>query len=185
MREYVTDAVTLRKEPVGEADVTVTLYTERLGRVLARATSARKITSRLSAHLEPLTFLAARLVEKRGSGNGAVRFQVVDALARGRLRCSPRVLRLLEATTPEGEPDAALWSLLQSGGDVDLRAVLRAVGFDPRHAHCDRCRNEAITHFSLPDTAYLCTSCVEVWRRRGMRDDQLLGIAPPVYTEEH
>ena len=39
MREYVSDAVVLDRDEIGEADSRVVFYTEKFGRVSARATS--------------------------------------------------------------------------------------------------------------------------------------------------
>ena len=59
-----------------EIDAQIVLYTRDFGKVLAKAKSARKMTSKLNGHLQPLNFINARLIEKTPVG----RFQVVDAL---------------------------------------------------------------------------------------------------------
>ncbi|MDO8560977.1 MAG: DNA repair protein RecO [bacterium] len=52
---YVTDAIILKKEPVGEADVLVTALTDRFVRIRLVAQGARKVGAKLKGHLEPLS----------------------------------------------------------------------------------------------------------------------------------
>ena len=54
-RSYQCEALTLKKSPMGEADLLVTLFTRDQGKVRAVAKGARRSTSRLVGHLEPLT----------------------------------------------------------------------------------------------------------------------------------
>ena len=54
-RSYQCEALTLKKFPMGEADLLVTLYTRERGKVRAIARGARRSTSKLVGHFEPLT----------------------------------------------------------------------------------------------------------------------------------
>ena len=79
MQEYVTDALVLKKEPLRDFDARYFFFTKKFGKMKGRATSARKITSKLAGHLEPGTLVTARFVERNGgNGNGGV--QIADAL---------------------------------------------------------------------------------------------------------
>lgn len=159
MREYVSDAIVLDREGIGEADARVVFYTEKLGRVAARATSARRINSKLSAHLEPGLMVRVRFVEKRGAENGGIRFQVTDALGRTRPPFAPAVLRLVAELGAEGEPDPALWHAL-ARGRATVREALALLGFDPRHAVCEACGAPAPSRFSPRRAEYFCEACV-------------------------
>ena len=55
----------LRHVPIGEADRIVTIFTPELGKVRAVARGVRRTKSRLSGHLEPLTYVAASLSHGR------------------------------------------------------------------------------------------------------------------------
>ena len=78
MQEYVTRAVVLDKETRGgHADARYSFFTERFGKVRAKATSSRKIVSKLAGHLEPGTLSAVRIIEQHGT-------RVVDALTTAR-----------------------------------------------------------------------------------------------------
>lgn len=159
MREYVSDAIVLDREGIGEADARVVFYTEKFGRVSARVTSARRITSKLSAHLEPGLAVRVRLVEKRGAENGGVWFQVTDALGVKRLALPSAVLRLVAELGAEGEQDLALWHAL-ARGRATVRETLSLLGFDPRHAACEQCGVPDPAKFSARSAAYFCDECV-------------------------
>jgi recombinational DNA repair protein (RecF pathway) len=152
MHEYVTDAVVLAKEPAGEYDVRVSLYTRDLGKVVAKVTSARKIVSKLSPHLEPLSLTNVRLVKKGG-------FQLVDAIRHGALpRAQLAAASLINRVVLEGEPDARLWELAACGS-ASIQELLRVLGFGVESASCDRCGGEPHA-FLFDDAAYLCGNCL-------------------------
>ena len=158
MRDIITDALVLDKEETGDFDARLMLFTEKMGRVAARARSIRKITSKLAGHLEPFSFGKIRLVEGKGTENGWSRLQVVDALKTTSFPHTRDIVPLILETTLEGHPDPRLWQAVQSGGGV--REILDALGFDPEFAHCARCGKENPNAFFLPESAYYCRECL-------------------------
>ena len=79
-RIYRVEGLTLRKAAVGEADLVTFLYTREQGKLEALARGARRLTSRLMGHFEPLTLL--RLSVARGrSLDTVVEAEVVNAFA--------------------------------------------------------------------------------------------------------
>ena len=64
LRTYRAEALVLKSVPLGEADLLVTLFSRETGKVRAVAKGARRSTSRLVGHLEPLT--VTRLALSRG-----------------------------------------------------------------------------------------------------------------------
>ena len=54
-RTYRCEGLTLRKSTMGEADLLITFFTKEQGKVRAVAKGARRATSKLVGHLEPLT----------------------------------------------------------------------------------------------------------------------------------
>lgn len=160
MREIITEALVLAKEPVGEFDQRVTLFTERAGKVSAKVTSGRKITAKLSPHLEPFTLATVRLVPGRGERNGRSGFQVADALRSNRLsRFDVRLLRLLAGILLEGQPEPELWERIRSG-TLSPADALRVAGFDPAHASCPACGAPNPGYFLLVDLEYRCRRCL-------------------------
>lgn len=62
---YSTDAIVLKIEGVGEADIAVWLLTRELGLVIARAQSARKESAKMRGYLQTFVQLKVSLVRGR------------------------------------------------------------------------------------------------------------------------
>lgn len=64
-RSYQTEAIIIKKIKLGEADRIITLFTPHLGKIRAVAKGVRRPKSRLSGHLELLTYSQVDLVHGR------------------------------------------------------------------------------------------------------------------------
>lgn len=163
MLDYTTEAVALDREDRGECDTVYTLFTRSAGKLLARATSARKPTSKLASHLEPGSLALVRLIEPRA----LERARLADALitARARRPAALAILRLASELTPLGEGDLPLFLFLKrvvedrGTARVSIRELLRLVGFDPAHASCARCGGRPVVYFAPGDILFLCRTC--------------------------
>ena len=149
--EYVSEAIVLEKEPQGELDERVAVFTRNLGKFSAKVKSSRKITSKLSPHLEPGNFIRVRMIEK-GS------LQVVDALKRGKLSGPPDFFYLLGRVLVEGEPDELLWATLLAG-EKDWGKILAILGWDPEHASCEHCGRGEVFAFHIGSQNFFCGPC--------------------------
>lgn len=155
MREVFTEAIVLDSEPSGDFDFRVHLFTKELGRIAAKATSARKILSKLNAHLQPLNLIDVRLVQKNN-------FQIIDALRKSKL--SPdflRTARLIKELTVENDPDFSLWSVLSfliQTKQTNLSLVLNALGYGMEFADCSVCGGQP-QYFSLKQLGFYCKKC--------------------------
>ena len=165
MREYLTEALVLDKYASNETDLIVDLYTKELGRVRAKITSGQKITSKLSPHLEPLTFSLVRLTEKKG-------FVVADVLTQNYLnhfRISPfffakglKLLSSLKELIYSEEIDPKLWFWLKktlAGKEIFYNQFLKILGYDPKLAECHKCHSRFIKSFLVRDQIFLCRYC--------------------------
>ncbi|MDP3901448.1 MAG: recombination protein O N-terminal domain-containing protein [bacterium] len=166
MIEHYTEAIVLDKEGIGETDSRIFLYTETMGKIVAKAKSARKITSKLSAHLEPLTWSAIRLIKNKD-------WQITDALRQHRLNNKQflGIFRLIKDISPIEHADPWLWQLLKTlyenrySADTASLAILKISGFDPKHANCHNCSHQQPEHFLLNSAKYICHNC---WSASGM-----------------
>ncbi len=150
--EYCTEALVLDKEVVGEEDARVFLFTRDLGLIAALAKSVKKITSKLNSHLEPLSLVSVRLVNKNS-------WRVADALRIGRLSDGQLgALRLIKYLSPEVQPDSGVWNLI-SRGELSENGILIAAGFDPKFASCQSCGGVNNLSFSLKNLEYFCQNC--------------------------
>lgn len=153
MHEYVTKAVVLDKATrSGEADARYSFFTERYGKIAARATSSRKIVSKLAGHLEPGTLTAVRIIEQHGT-------KVVDALKIARVGIPMRSLAALNELLGEWEPDGEMWHELVAGS-FSWSHALAILGWDPQGAVCVHCGGGAgARYFSIPRQEFFCASC--------------------------
>ena len=178
-RTYRTEALSLRKMPLGEADLLLTLYTRDAGKLRAVAKGARRTTSKLVGYFEPLTL--NRLALSRGRNLDIVnQAQVIDnfsdlkssltGLTRGLY-----IAELLDGFGSEANPNPELYQLsldaLQAVGrapesELPLRFfelhLLRTSGFMPELYDCVECRRtlEPGQHrYSPGGGGTLCLEC--------------------------
>jgi len=151
MNEYLSEAVVLDKEGIGDLDARVSLFTKKFGKLTAKAKSARRIVSKLSPHLEPGNVIQARLIEK-----GAL--HIVDALKQSRLSTNPNSLYFLNRILPDGEQDLRLWQMLLSGA-FDWTRALGILGWDPSEAMCGLCATDKPHAFSVFRQEFFCSGC--------------------------
>lgn len=169
-KEIYTRALVLARRESGEWDGMISLFTEDYGKVMARAKSIRKITSKLSSHLQPLHFVFIRLAHLPGPRDG---FGVIDCVAdekflgvdaHRRFDLLP-VLSFLDRFLCELETDRRLWAFLtkffsskfsyhEAAGEL-----LSILGFDSRHASCARCAKKEAVSFLFYDQEFLCAAC--------------------------
>lgn len=151
MNEYVSEAIVLSKEPQGELDERVSVFTKHSGKFTAKVKSSRRITSKLSPHLEPGNRIRVRMVEKSN-------LQVVDALKSDRLSPPPHFFYLLSRVLPEGEPEKELWRLL-SEENYGWRAILAVLGWDPKEGCCESCGKAEPVSFHIMSQNFFCRDC--------------------------
>ena len=179
-RTYRDEALTLKNSPLGEADLLVTLYTRESGKVRAVAKGARRSTSKLVGHLEPLT--VTRLALSRGRNLDIVnQAQVVKSFAslKGDLTAVTKglyVAELIDGFGSEAQANHALYRLgldtleaigRDSGSDLPLYFfqlhLLAATGFKVELYQCVECRQhlEPDQHRYSPNGGgALCSNCV-------------------------
>lgn len=178
-RTYRSEGLTLRKAAIGEADLVVTIFTAEQGKVRAVAKGARRSTSRLVGHVEPLTL--SRMSIARGRELDIIsQAEVTDgfALLKNDLTSVTRglyVAELLDGFGPEDSPSPDLFRLAIGvlgalPGASDAEAVLRYFelhllrlsGMMPEIYQCVECRQEVqpdAHRFSINLGGVLCPAC--------------------------
>jgi recombinational DNA repair protein (RecF pathway) len=151
MQEFVANAIVLKKDPLRDLDGRYALFTERFGKIIGKATSSRKITSKLAPHLEPGMVSRVRYIEKTGT-------QIVDALKVGRLPISLTDLHVLADLLPEGQAETELWTMMVRE-DFSWSSALRVLGWDPAEAVCATCGRATLRGFSIRRQEFFCESC--------------------------
>jgi DNA repair protein RecO (recombination protein O) len=132
----------LKRVEYGEADLVLTLFTERYGRISALARAARKSTRRFGGALEPMHTLELGLEERPKSELFALREAKIAIPRAGliaslsRLEAAGRALSWVRRAAPPRTPEPELWlaieELLDRLGSPDAglepRRLLAAAG---------------------------------------------------------
>lgn len=176
-----TAAIILKSRKWGEADRIVTFYTRELGKIRGVARGARRFKSRFGASLEPFTRCHLNLFEK--PGDSLYRISHVDVLESCQslreelvlMACAARMVNVVGAVTPDGDPDPDLFETLAQGltslkdsRDPVLTALLFQIrllgltGFRPQTDHCAACGKPRLMgepQFSPLAGGFVCLSC--------------------------
>lgn len=114
----LTEAIVLKKIPMGETDGLYVLYTKEAGKIRAYAKGVCKEEAKLRSHLEPLTHAVVGLVE--GKYGPRIVYAAVDK-TRGRITRSLEkmhvawyVAKLVDAHCMEGDYDKELWGAISN-----------------------------------------------------------------------
>lgn len=159
---YFPEAIVLDREDANGFDSRYSIYAKGFGKFFAKATSARKITSKLAPHLEPGNLVRIRVV-----GNG--HFQVVDVLKDSKISVATSDLYLLNQLLPEHDFEFGVWQVLTEGSPsskarsgrepFDWKRVLKVLGWDPEHAVCEVCTEAKPFYFDIGTQGFFCEKC--------------------------
>lgn len=114
-RSYHCEGLTLKKSTLGEADLLITFFTREQGKVRAVAKGARRSTSKLVGHLEPLT--QARFAMSHGKTLDYInQVQITESFAEikhdlAAVTKALYVAELVDGFGAEANPNAALFTL--------------------------------------------------------------------------
>jgi DNA repair protein RecO (recombination protein O) len=178
-KTYRAEGLVLKNIPFGEADLLVTLYTRDAGKVRALAKGARRSSSKLVGHFEPLTAIRLSLARGRNldiitqvevSDNFAPLKSDLTTLAKGLY-----VAELVDGFGPESTANSSMYDLAietlravsqDPTWDLALRYfelhLLRVSGFMPELFQCVECRTPLTPdshHFSPDAGGTLCLDC--------------------------
>lgn len=176
-----TTAIILRSRKWGDADRIVTCYSKDLGKIRGVARGARRPKSYFGAAIEPFSVCHLNLFEK--SGDPLFRISHVDLVRSShalredlRLMASAaRMVNVVAAITPEGDPDPLLFATLEQGlawlhesEDPTFTALLFQIrllgltGFRPQTDHCAACGRTQFVgepQFSPIAGGLICLTC--------------------------
>ena len=176
---YRTEALTLKNMPLGESDLLVTLYCKDIGKLRAVAKGARKSTSKLVGHFEPLTINNISITKSTNLDiiNHAETIEDFDHLKSNLIGMAQGVYinELLDGVAPESHSNNDLYILthnvlkqLASYSQSRLPLMyfelhlLRLSGLMPELYHCVECREKLSPErhrFSSDHGGTLCLQC--------------------------
>jgi len=181
-------AIILKSRKWGDADRIVTCYAKNLGKIRGIARGARRQKSRFGAAIEPFTVCRLDLFEK--TGDSLFRISHIDVLTSfqslredlGLMAAAARMVNVVAAITPDGDPDPLLFDTLEQGlsslpqsADPVCTALLFQIkllgltGFRPQTDHCAVCGKTRLVgapHFSPVAGGIVCLMCASRQRAR-------------------
>ncbi len=178
-RTYRCEAITLSYTPLGEADLLVTIYTREQGKIRAVGKGARRSTSKLVGHLEPLTVVMMSMIHGR-TMDIISQAEVVESFAALKedltaITKGQYLTELVNGFGAEASANPGLFQLMidalravqaDSASDMPLRAfefhLLQVSGLMPELYHCVECRQElkpGAHRFSPNVGGTLCLDC--------------------------
>ncbi len=207
-----TTAIILRSRKWGDADRIITMYAKNLGKIRGVARGARRQKSRFGAAIEPFSICRLNLFEK--AGDSLFRISHVDLMRSSHvlredldlMTSAARMVNIVTAITPDGDPDPLLFETLEQGllslhesKDPSFTALLFQIrllgvtGFRPQTDHCAACGKTHFVgepQFSPIAGGLVCLSCAAHQRVRCVAFSrgslsflqQAIRLAPTVLT---
>jgi DNA repair protein RecO (recombination protein O) len=184
---YKSEAVVIKRIDLGEADRILTIYTPHFGKLRVVAKGVRKVTSRLSGHVELFT-RSQMLLAKGRNLDIVTQSETVDSYRPmredlSRVAHAYYTAELLDKLTPDALESYPAYKLLVDtfqllSTDSDPDRVLRwyeiqllgYLGYAPELTHCVECRSEltpVVNSFSPALGGVVCATC----RRIGVGRD--------------
>lgn len=181
---YQTNAITLGRQDARENDRIFSFYTENMGKVFAHATSAKKIKSRLSGHLEPFGIVEIGVVKgiRKNRLASAQMKSCYENIFKDieKIFCAGYCLRLVNEIVREGVSDNKIYTLLYSSLEtLDTQEIngsikifnaiftiklLTILGYQPQVENCIGCikpLSAGNNIFSIKRGGIICADCAE------------------------
>ncbi len=170
MKEFYTKAIVLSKNNIGESDALIRLFTENYGKVSVKARSMRKITSKLSAHFEPMSFVKVRFVPRSNGNNGFVLLDgVIDDFSDENKTTKNYnlipIINFIDRYTFDLQKDEKVWHFLREvfSGSYNIQEasyiLLSVLGFSPENSNCFLCKEKDVESFNIEFNNFLCKNC--------------------------
>ncbi len=178
-RDYKTEAIIIKKTRLGEADRILTMYTPHLGKIQAVAKGVRQPKSKMSGHLELLTYSMVSLARGRNLAT-VTGSQTINGFLdiKSDLELTSYALYIIELVnqfTEDGIEDYPLFKMLvdaleklstEKNRELVLRyfevQLLDNLGYRPQLKQCVSCRMQLkpqINQFCPGAGGMLCPAC--------------------------
>jgi DNA repair protein RecO (recombination protein O) len=188
-RTYKTQAIVTKKTKLGEADRILTLYSLDMGKIQGVAKAVRRPDSRLSGHLELLTYSEISLVSGKNIDT-IIGSQTINTFLPVRnnlekLSFALYMIDLVNSFTSEETADPHLFNLLLNSLEELTKSkdcylllryfelkILKNVGYRPELDKCVLCRRPAGDNgvtFSPSAGGVICPSCLFMRQHYGYK----------------
>jgi len=160
---YRTLGIILKIKDLKEKDKMITLYTSDFGKIQAKAIGARKISSKMAGHLEPVTeselvFVGGKNLDTIIGATAVNNFKAIKKNLESQVSCY-YILELVDRFTELLSPDEKIYNLLRdtlerinliASTRKDIKTILRIfevkllkyLGFQPELDYCVVCQKK-------------------------------------------
>ncbi|GAB6182602.1 DNA repair protein RecO [Thermodesulfovibrio hydrogeniphilus] len=174
---YFTEAIVLKSNPYGEADLIVTYFTKNYGLLNLFAKSPRKIKSRFGSSLEPLTYSRISFIGREERLQRIIQSDIIHSFQKIRedyrlFLKAAEGLKLINRIMPKREPNSELFSILlktlfsiektQKPGNYILflkTKTLDILGYLPDFKHCGVCKTQLNNQCYYFKGFIVCETC--------------------------
>ncbi len=175
---YSTEAIVLKSNPYGEADLIVTYFTKNYGVLNLFAKSPRKIKSRFGSSLEPLTYSRISFIGREERLQRIIQSDIIHSFhkIRENYRLFLKVaegLKLINRIMPKREPNSELFSILlntlfsiektQKTENYILflkTKSLHVLGYLPDFKNCGLCKSQLNSESYYFRGFIVCEKCI-------------------------
>ncbi len=203
---HTTDAIVLRRYPFRDTSVTVSVLTDRYGKLKGLVKGLRAQPNRYRSAMEPMTINRIVFYDTRTSQLHLISQCDLLAPLAGlqqelpTMQAAALCLDLTDAVVPLEEPQPLVYQLLRDtlerlalgGSPVGLRIhfisrLLRLAGFRPRLDECAAC-NAPVQHsgyWSVAQGGLLCLNCLHEDPPAEPASSQMLGALAALSGQDH
>lgn len=178
-------ALVLDSRPYRENDILVSLYTQKFGRLSLIAKGAKKLSSKMAAHLEPLTLIKLMIIKGRGLDyvGAAVNENSFQGIKNDltKIFYAGKIIFLFSSLVKDNEADPRLFSLLRryletiEAEDNFSKEIgelfwlkfslsfLKEIGYCPEMNNCLNCKKKlekGLNYFDLKNGGVICSACL-------------------------
>lgn len=116
MNIHVVEGIILKRRNIGEADRILTVLTRNLGKITVKAVGVRKISSKRSAHIEPLNHAVLSLYKGKGM-HTLTEVVAKESFAEikqdlQKIGFAYHLCELIDGLCPEGQENSQVFDLL-------------------------------------------------------------------------
>jgi len=179
---YLTKTIILNRKPFREYDSKLTIYSKERGKIYLVARGARKIKSKLSGHIEPISCSNVMIIRGRNLDYAGSAFNINNFKNLkndyDKIICAAAGLNFVEKMVKEGEGDERIFCLLKNYleflDNTDLNnnysllfnffklKIFDFLGYRPELYNCVICKNKIKTGGNKIDSrrgGIVCASC--------------------------
>ena len=202
-----TRGIILDSRPYRESDLLVSLFSFDFGRLSLLVRGAKKLSSKMSGHLEPLTRAKIMIIKGKGLDyiGGALSENSFQGIREdlNKLFYAGKIISLFSRLVKEGEKDERLFLLLNRYLELIDEATnfnkdegelfflkfslsfLNEIGYRPEMNSCLNCKiklEKAFNYFDLKEGGVVCEKCAKIFIEKVQEQERQKNLSTASHT---